>query len=255
MLSGFRWYLENVAHGQISREGVHLPNTYPLPHATAHRTTPYRYRYAYNFTVFGYTAPYWSWEQWQHELDLLALHGINLALMTVGQEAVWEDTFRDFGYRDGEIRSWISLPAHQPWEWMSNIHSYGGPETQDTIDRRAQLGQRILARMRELGIESVLRDFPERFRMVSRSVIPARTSSRKAIGVGLRARIGWRRTLSCTLVLRRIFTNIRPRASDSCTRRRSISYTKAAGRATSILPLQREASTARWPRPIRDTRG
>lgn len=167
MLSGFRWYLENVAHGQIAREGVNLPKTYPLPRTMVHRTTPYRYRYAYNFTVFGYTAPYWNWQQWQHELDMLALHGINLALMTVGQEAVWEDTFRDFGYTGDEIRNWIVLPAHQPWEWMSNMHSYGGPIAQDTIDRRARLGQRILGRMRELGMEPVLPGFsgavPDRF--------------------------------------------------------------------------------------------
>lgn len=159
MLGGFRWYLENVAHGQISREGVNLPNTYPLPRSIVRRTTPYRYRYAYNFTVFGYTAPYWDWKQWQHEIDLLALHGINLALVTVGQEAVWEDTFRDFGYSDAEIRDWIALPAHQPWQWMSNLHSYGGPMPQDAIDRRIQLGQRVLVRMRELGIEPVLPGF------------------------------------------------------------------------------------------------
>jgi hypothetical protein len=159
MLSGFRWYLENVAHGQISREGVNYPKSYPLPSRIVRRTTPYRYRYAYNFTVFGYTAPYWRWPQWQHELDLLALHGVNMALMTVGQEAVWYDTFRDYGYSDAQIRNWIVPPAHQPWEWMSNMHSYGGAVSTDTIERRAQLGRRILERMQELGIEPVLPGF------------------------------------------------------------------------------------------------
>ncbi|MGZ3518998.1 MAG: alpha-N-acetylglucosaminidase TIM-barrel domain-containing protein [Vulcanimicrobiaceae bacterium] len=159
ILSAFSWYLEHVAHGQISREGVNLPATPPLPTAPIHEESAYRYRYAYNFTVFGYTAPYWNWNQWQRELDYLAASGTNMALVTVGQEAVWYDTFRDFGYSDTQMRSWISVPAHQPWQWMSNMHSYGGPLSRELIERRAALGRKIIDRMRELGITPVVPGF------------------------------------------------------------------------------------------------
>ncbi|MGZ6218352.1 MAG: alpha-N-acetylglucosaminidase N-terminal domain-containing protein, partial [Vulcanimicrobiaceae bacterium] len=44
ILSAFSWYLEHVAHGQISREGVNLPATPPLPTAPIHEESAYRYR-------------------------------------------------------------------------------------------------------------------------------------------------------------------------------------------------------------------
>jgi hypothetical protein len=161
LTSAFDWYVRHVAHGQLSwsADQLDLGRTLPAPDAPIEHASPYRHRYIYNFTEFGYTSPYWDWERWQREIDLLAAKGINLVLVTAGQEAVWYDTFREFGYSDEEIRKWIVLPAHQPWQWMSNMSSFGGPISSGLLERRAELGRKILDRMRALGMTPVLPGF------------------------------------------------------------------------------------------------
>jgi alpha-N-acetylglucosaminidase len=42
---------------------------------------------------------------------------------------------------------------------MSNLEGYGGPVPEELINRRLELGQRIVARMRELGMEPVLQGY------------------------------------------------------------------------------------------------
>jgi Alpha-N-acetylglucosaminidase (NAGLU) tim-barrel domain/Alpha-N-acetylglucosaminidase (NAGLU) C-terminal domain/Alpha-N-acetylglucosaminidase (NAGLU) N-terminal domain len=159
LVSAFSDYLERVAGGQVARGPDHIPAQAPSPAAPFTATSPYRYRYINNFTVGGYTSPNWTWQQWQAEIDQMAAHGINMALVTVGQEAVWVDTFRDFGYTDEQIRDWIVPTAHQPWQWMGNIEDTGSGLTTQLIERRAQLSRKIIDRMRDLGITPVVPGF------------------------------------------------------------------------------------------------
>lgn len=161
LVTGFRHYLESVGCGHISRGGSweRVPDTIPLPAEPLGRDNRCRYRYSYNFTVSGYTSPYWQWPQWEREIDLLAASGINLALVTVGVEACWLDTFTRFGMAESEVLAWISLPAHQPWQWMGNLSGFGGGMSRELVETRAALGRRVVERMNRLGIEVVLPGF------------------------------------------------------------------------------------------------
>jgi hypothetical protein len=156
LISAFSRYLEDDANGQIARGPDHIPNSAPPPRQTSTVTSPYKYRYINNFTVAGYTSPNWDWTQWQAELDQLAAHGVNMALVTVGQEALWVDTFKEFGYSPTEVRNWIVPTSHQPWQWMGNIEATNSGLTSELIERRAALGRKVIDRMRELGITPVL---------------------------------------------------------------------------------------------------
>ncbi|MGH8879958.1 MAG: alpha-N-acetylglucosaminidase TIM-barrel domain-containing protein, partial [Stackebrandtia sp.] len=160
VLNGFRDYLETSRIGHFSRGGnrADVPETLPLPAEPVSRTSPHRYRYSTNFTVTGYTSPYWQWPQWERELDFLAASGINLALVTVGTEAVWLDAFGEFGFDEKTLLSWIAPPAHNPFHQMGCMCGFGGMSRR-LIEDRAELGHRIVERMRELDIEPVLPGF------------------------------------------------------------------------------------------------
>lgn len=163
-LSAFHWWLKHVANGHLSTNAdrVALPPTLPAPSAVIRQSTELAERYAYNFTVFGYTSPWWTWSEWERELDLLAASGTNRALALIGQEIVWYDTFQDFGMDELAVRQWIAQPAHQPWQWYGEITGYdedasgfSGPVSVGLLERRAALGRKIVGRMRELGITPV----------------------------------------------------------------------------------------------------
>ena len=129
LLFGVNWYLKYVAHVEISTNGMRLGSSrpWPLPAAAIERETPYAYRYALNQNIDGYTAPYWSWARWEHEIDILALSGINAMIVERGMDTVLYETFRDVGYSDAEIRGWITQPAHQNWQLMGNLCCFAGP--------------------------------------------------------------------------------------------------------------------------------
>ena len=161
LLFGVNWYLKYVVQLQISPNGNQLGHarTLPLPSETIDKGTPYPYRYALNQNTDGYTMPYWDWPRWEHEIDVLALSGISAMIVERGMDTVLYETFREFGYSDLEIRSWITQPAHQNWQLMGNLCCFNGPISRALMQKRVKSAQQIVARLRELGITPVLPGF------------------------------------------------------------------------------------------------
>ncbi len=160
VLFGVNWYLKYLAGVQISPNGDRVPaGRFILPRRPVEGASPYPVRYALNENVDGYSSPYWDWPRWQREIDVLALSGVNAVLVERGTDSVLYDTFRDFGYGDEEIRRWITLPAHQNWQLMGNLCCFDGPISRELLKKRADSAQRIVARLRELGITPVLPGF------------------------------------------------------------------------------------------------
>lgn len=159
--SALKHYLRYCCKCSFSWNGDHikLPQKLPKPIANIHKECKHKYRYYLNYCTFGYSMAWWDWERWERELDWMAINGINLLLMTVGQEAVWLNTFLKFNYSEDEILKWLSVPSHLPWQWMANLHSFGGPLPKSWILSHIELGRKIIERMRVLGIKPVLQGY------------------------------------------------------------------------------------------------
>lgn len=157
--SALNWYLKKEGNCDVSwlcGDQLNLSDQLPPVPDKVRIVSPHQFRYAYNFCTYGYTMAWWHWPQWEHELDYLAMNGVNLALVMEGQESVWINTFTNFGCSGESLRGWVVDPAHQPWMYMDNMESYGGPLSPHLVAQRFDLGSRIVTRMRELGIEPVL---------------------------------------------------------------------------------------------------
>jgi alpha-N-acetylglucosaminidase len=159
--SALNWYLKHFCRAHISACGDRLsvPRPLPRPAQPCRITTPYRYRYYYNYCTFSYSMVWWDWARWEREIDWMALNGINLPLAITGQEKVWQNVYRALGLTDAEILDFIAGPAYLAWGWMGNLDGWGGPSPQGWIDGQCALQQRIVARERELGIRPVLPAF------------------------------------------------------------------------------------------------
>jgi alpha-N-acetylglucosaminidase len=159
--SGLNHYLKRFGNGHLSWGGdrVDLAESLPPVDGVVRVTSPHANRYIYNFTVTGYTSPHWEWAEWEREIDLIAAHGFNMALVPIGNEKVTIRALEQYGYTSEEIREWIVGPAYQPWQWMGNIQSEGPALSEDLVERRATLGRMIADRMRELGITPIVPGF------------------------------------------------------------------------------------------------
>ncbi|MDQ0758570.1 alpha-N-acetylglucosaminidase [Streptomyces canus] len=158
LLTGLHTYLRRTAHASVSWTGeqLDLPRILPAPAAEITGTANVPHRFAFNDTNEGYTGAYRGWDAWQYELDVLAVHGVNRVLVYIGGDAVYYDTFRQFGYTDAEMRAWIPAPARQPWWLLQNMSGFGGPVSRQLIEKRAALAEKIIDRVRDLGMTPVL---------------------------------------------------------------------------------------------------
>ncbi|XP_020300841.1 alpha-N-acetylglucosaminidase [Pseudomyrmex gracilis] len=156
---GLHYYLKNYCNVHLSWDGisVNLPNT--LPDVRVKITSNDRFRYYQNVCTAGYSSAWWQWQEWERNIDWMALNGINLALAFTGQEAIWQKLYRDFNLTQEEIDEHLGGPAFLPWARMGNIRGFGGPLSSNWHNRTVHLQHQILRRMRDLGIVPVLPAF------------------------------------------------------------------------------------------------
>jgi alpha-N-acetylglucosaminidase len=161
LASALNWYLKHHCHCHRSWCGDQLDLPEPLPSVSekVRRVSPFRYRYAFNYCAFSYSLAWWDWPQWERMIDWMALHGINLPLAVTGQEAVWQNVYRQLGLSDREIKACLVGPGFLPFGWMGCLDGWGGPLPDRWIEQHAELQRKILARERELGMTPVLQGF------------------------------------------------------------------------------------------------
>lgn len=164
LATGLRWYLTTYAHVDIywflgSR--LHLaPHVLPPLNETYQGRAIVPWRYHFNTVTFSYTTAFWTWEDWELELDWLALRGVNLPLAWVGYEKILTEVLLEAGFTAAEIASFFSGPAFQSWNRFGNIQgSWGGDLPQHWIEAQFTLQKQIVARMVELGMTPVLPAF------------------------------------------------------------------------------------------------
>ncbi len=155
-------YLNDYCHASFSHCGDNLPELEgALPEVSQPqiRNCRFRYRYALNYCTYNYTYSFYKWEDWEKELDWMALQGVNLMLAPVGNEIVWANVLREYGFSDSEIQDYVAGPGYTAWWLMGNLEGWGGPMSLDMMEARAELQRKMLARMGDLGIEPVLQGF------------------------------------------------------------------------------------------------
>lgn len=156
MCRGAYDYLRGECHCMFTWEGEHMDLPARLPDIAFRRVvSPYSLRQYYNVCTFGYTTAYWDWPQWQHELDWMALHGINMPLAEVGTEAIWRRVWLSMGITQAELDKYFTGPAYFPWHRMGNINGWDGPAPESFWDKQIALEKKIVGRMRELGMTPI----------------------------------------------------------------------------------------------------
>src|SRR5579859_254529 len=158
---GLNWYLKYFCHRSMSHMGDNLGPVSVLPavKAPVRVNASAQIRYALNYCTYNYSMSFYTWNDWEHELDRMALNGVNTMLVANGEEAVWQNVLKRIGYAQEEIDAYITGPAFNAWWLMGNIQGWGGPMPQSQIDGRKTMVQKMLARMRELGIDPVMPGF------------------------------------------------------------------------------------------------
>ncbi|GAA4425858.1 alpha-N-acetylglucosaminidase [Georgenia halophila] len=157
---GLHDYLRRHCGTAVSWDDPRPPGPRWLPDAPpTERSAHVTETYYLNFCTFSYTSAWWDWEQWEREIDWMALHGITTPLMMVGHEAVIERVLLDEGLEPAAVSGFLSGPAYLPFLAMGNLDGFAGPLPDGWIPARRKLAGQILQRQRDLGMRPVLPAF------------------------------------------------------------------------------------------------
>lgn len=161
LTTGLRWYLTTYCHVDIYwflEPTLDLASP-PLPkvNSTYYGSSIVPWRYHFNTVTFSYTSAFWNWDDWQVQLDWMALRGINLPLAWNGYEQILVEVFLEAGFTQAEISSFLSGPAFQAWNRFANIQgSWNGVLPSSWLQGQFELNKQIVTRMVELGMTPVL---------------------------------------------------------------------------------------------------
>ena len=159
MAVGLNHYLKNYCDVTVSwfaYDPVQYPSQMPVVAEPVRVEARAKERFFLNYCTFGYTMPWWKWEDWERFIDWMALNGVTMPLANTGVEAVWQKVWRNHGLTDQQIRSYFTGPAHLAWHRMNNIDKFDGPLPQGWIDSQVELQKKILERERSLNMRPVL---------------------------------------------------------------------------------------------------
>ena len=151
MAMGLNHYLKNFCDVTVSWhvfDPIEYPSTMPTVEVPVRVEARTQVRFFLNYCTFGYTMPWWKWEDWERCIDWMALNGVTMPLATSGQEAIWQKIWMNHGLSDEEVRSYFTGPAHLAWHRMTNIDKFDGPLPQGWIDSQVELQKKILERER-----------------------------------------------------------------------------------------------------------
>ena len=157
---GFYDYVKSNGYGINSWSGNRISMPAKLqPQQPKTIQSPYRHHYYYNVVTYGYTLPYWDWARWEQEIDWMALHGMDMPLALVANEAISARVWKKLGLSDEEIQRYFVGPAHLPWMRMGNISGVDSPMPMSWHNDQIALQHKILDRMRSLGMKPICPGF------------------------------------------------------------------------------------------------
>jgi len=156
LTSGLGWYLKYYCNSGNFWTVKRNPIPVPLPkvEGTVLKQTAMTNRYYYNYCCDRYSFRYWDWARWEQEIDWMALNGINIALVVIDRGAVLWKVCESYGVRETANR-YLGDGIMPQAQCFVQLHEY----EMSQLDRRVQLQQTVVARMRELGIAPMLDGF------------------------------------------------------------------------------------------------
>lgn len=160
--SGFNYYLKNISHKSYNwrcGNNININGKLPSDFKKIRKTSPYQYRYIFNYCTFSYSLAFLDWSQWERMIDWMAMNGINMPLAPMGQEIIWQRVYKKYGIKEEDLKDFFVGPAYNAFGRMGCLDGFGGPLPQTWISNENIIQKKILQRERQLGMTPVLQGF------------------------------------------------------------------------------------------------
>ena len=164
---GLRRFLEEYAGLSLAWAGTGARVTFtlrgkklPLPFAPMRGELPEHRRAVFSPMTYTCSPCWWDLERWHDEIDILALYGVNEALLSIGSEFAWFKALRDEGLGTDYVLGAMSAPPFWPRQLQGKFDNILPPVDPMYLKARGKLGGAVAERMRAWGITPVPPGFP-----------------------------------------------------------------------------------------------
>ncbi len=162
--TGLNWYLRYYANIQISWSNP-TPSLkdLPIPTQSERHSTNQLLRYYLSLGSASHSTAFWTKERWQLEVDIMALHGVNMPLITLGATSLWYKTMLAAGYSQEQLIDKIPHPSYEGWWLEGLIEGYeqgaGGATSMEIVEHRAELSVAVIDMCNEWEMTPVIMGF------------------------------------------------------------------------------------------------
>ena len=156
----------------------------PLPTETTLHIIDQEKRAYLNYCTLSYSMRAWQWKEWEKEIDFMAMNGINMPLSVIGNEATIFYTLLDFGISEEKALSFIAGPSYYAWQMMTNLDSFMHIPDKKYIDKRLDLGRKIIDRQIELGMTPIQQGFAGHIPAFLKEIFPDSNLQQLPTGCG-----------------------------------------------------------------------
>ncbi|KAI3518506.1 hypothetical protein L1887_07311 [Cichorium endivia] len=111
--------------------------------------------------LLGYSYVWWDWETWEKEIDGWHFKELTSLLHLQGKKPFGIkflchfSNHMDFNISAQDLNNFFGGPAFLAWATMGNLHTWGGPLSQNWLDQQLVLQKQIISQMIDLGMTPV----------------------------------------------------------------------------------------------------
>ena len=116
-------------------------------------------RCAFSYGIYENDAYLWDQDRWDFMIDYLAMQGVNVMFMPVGNESVWYYAALKLGINREDAMEFLSSPSYYPLQLAGKLDTFLPLTDTNYLKAQIALGKHIIERMREVGIEPILPAF------------------------------------------------------------------------------------------------
>jgi alpha-N-acetylglucosaminidase len=157
---GIQNFLRKTGSGHYTfhSEKTNLPDQWPVMDPDTQYSF-ISYRWAGSAFHEGYESFYWDWDMWENHLDRLAMHGVNVLLLTTGIQGIWNQVFLEEGISRNDLNNYYTAANFLPFQRAGKFNHIGGPPPEGYFAHSMLLMKKIHQRANELEIQIVLPSF------------------------------------------------------------------------------------------------
>lgn len=159
LATAYNYYLKYFAYLDFPFVGdstLVLPDPLPRVDEPVHIVFPYEYRHYFNPNCeYKYCTNLYGEEEWTHRLDWMAMNGINMFLLDIGEKAIWYNVLDEMGLQDNSAAIQELFASNPGVEQFWGEHAL----SEDAILYEGEIAKFITQRAFDLGMEPEIYPF------------------------------------------------------------------------------------------------